>query len=346
MAQTADDGAGLRMIAEWAPHARCLMAWPGREPTTTLAEALKPEIAAIARAVSPFEPVLMLARPGLGREAAAACGSGVEVAELELADAWIRDSGPLFARRGDELVAVDFRFNGWGERIPADDHDRATGAALARRLGLARVVAPYVLEGGAVTTDGEGTLIAVETSVLTGNRNPGARRAELEGAFRELLGIERTIWLRHGLAEDRTDGHADNAVRFLAPGRVLCQTVADPDDPNFERLADNRRTLAAAVDARGRALEVVDFELLPYVVTRRRRLAFPYLNCYLGNGCVVVPVTGDPADRAALARLGELFPGREVVGVPGAALGVAGGGVHCVTLEQPLAGGKARAAGS
>lgn len=320
----------LVLPAEWEPHERCLMAWVGADLVSTrLITATKLDYALVARAISEFEPVLMIARPGFGAEAAAYCGPTVEVAELPLGEAWLRDTGPLFVRRDSALVAVDFGFNAWGSTVPASAHEEPIGVALAERLGLERVVPPLVLEGGSVSTDGEGTLIAVEATIVDERRNPGASRESCEAVFREFLGIERTIWLEHGLLEDRTGGHADNVAVFVAPGRVLCQTVRDRADPNHARLDANRATLAAA------GLDVVELDLLPYRRWAGRRLPLPYLNLYLGNGCVVVPLAGVPEDAGGLARLRGLFPGRQVVGVPATNLARRGGGAHCITLQQP-----------
>jgi agmatine deiminase len=324
------------MPAEWEPHERCLMAWVGADlASTRLITATKLDYALVARAIAEFEPVLVLARPGFGPEAAASCGPAVEVVELPLGEAWLRDTGPIFARRGPELVAVDFGFNGWGSTVPESAQDEPVGAALAKHLGLERIEAPLVLEGGSVSTDGEGTLLALQPTILDERRNPGTSRESCEAVFRELLGIERTIWLDHGLLEDRTGGHADNVAAFVAPGRVLCQTVRDPADPNHARLEANRAVLEAAVDARGRRLEVLELDVLPYREWAGRRLALPYLNLYLGNGCVIVPLACLPSDAEGLARMREVFPDREVVGVPATNLARRGGGAHCITLGQP-----------
>jgi agmatine deiminase len=254
--------------------------------------------------------------------------------ELPFGEAWLRDSGPIFARREGELLAVDFLFNGWGTTLPPAAHGETAGAGVAEWLGLERVAVPLVLEGGAVTTDGEGTLIAVESTTLHERRNPGLSREGLESAFRQFLGIERTIWLEHGLLEDRTGGHVDNVAAFLAPGRVLCQTVTDRDDPNHARLEANRQVLEAA------GLEVIALDVLPYRPWAGRRLALPYLNYYLGNGCAIVPLACLPEDEEGLARLREVFPEREVVGVPATNLARRGGGAHCITLAQPKARSK------
>lgn len=297
------------------------MAWSGRDLVSTrvLSEA-KRDRSAIARTLAEFEPVLMLAHPGFGREAEAYCGGAVDVLEVPLGDAWLRDSGPIFGLRDGDVVAVDFQFNSWGQQLPP--YVGSIGDRISRRLGIPRVAVPLVLEGGSITVDGAGALIAVEAALLNENRNPGVAKEAFEAAFRDFLGAERTIWIPHGLVEDETDGHVDNVAVFVSPGRVLCQTVRDESDPNHERLSANRAALEQA------GLEVVDFDL----PTRPA----PYLNFYVGNGCVLVPTTGAPSDREALAGIREHFPGREVVGVPGAVLAVGGGGVHCITLEQPL----------
>ena len=323
--------------AEWEPHERCIMAWAGADlASSRLLTAVKKDYALVARAVSEFEPVLMVARPGFGPEAAAYCGPAVDVVELPLGEAWLRDSGPIFARTDrTDLVAVDFLFNGWGTTLPATADGETIGASLAEWLGLERVAVPLVLEGGAITTDGEGTLIAVETTILNERRNPGVSRAACEAAFREFLGIERSIWLEHGLLEDRTGGHVDNVAAFVASGRVLCQTVKDRDDPNHARLEANRAALEAAVDARGRRLEVVELDVLPYRQWAGRRLALPYLNFYVGNGCVIVPLACLPGDREGLAQVQVVFPDREIVGVPATNLARRGGGAHCITQQQP-----------
>jgi agmatine deiminase len=308
------------------------MCWPGREalPGAPAPQAIA-DFALIARTIARFEPVLMLAQPGFAEHARAECGPDVEVAELEFDDVWIRDSGPLFVvRDGAELVVVDFRFNLWGSRTVPRERYAGTGRLLAERLGLARQEAPFVLEGGAVSSDGRGTLIAVEPSIVNKNRNPGATRADLEEAFAAFLGIERTIWLEHGLAEDGTDGHADNVAVFVGPGQVLCQAVPDARDPNAARMTANRAALEGA------GLELLDLPALPYSELGGRRIARSYLNSFVGNGCVVVPVSGGSADAEGQAALRDAFPGREIVGVPGETLSRAGGGVHCITQQQPL----------
>lgn len=307
------------------------MAWPGYgvRPKSLSGDAIR-QFAHVARTIAEFEPVVMIADAGFGPEAESACGPGIEVVELRFDDVFIRDSGPLFAvRDAVELVAVDFRFNLWGSTRVRRERYASTGRGLAQWLGVTRVEAPFVLEGGSVTTNGQGTLIAAAASVLNENRNPGVGREEIEASFAEHLGIERTIWLEHGLIEDWTGGHADNVAVFVGPNRVLCQTVTDEADANASGLAANRATLEAA------GLEVIALPVLPYAF-HERRIALPYLNAFVGNGCVVAPLAGAASDEGGLAVLREAWPGREVVGVPGVTFARVGGGVHCITQQVPL----------
>lgn len=300
------------MPAEWEPHTRCFMGWPGRDQVPErLIAAVRIAHAEIARQLNRYEPVLMLAHPGFGRQAQAACGEQVEVMEVPLGTAWVRDANPLLAIRDDrELVAVDFQFNSWGRSLPP--FKGSIGDRLCRRLDLPREPVALVLEGGSIAVDGAGTVIALEASILNDNRNPATSRADFEAAFSRYLGADHTVWLPTGLPDDKTGGHADNVVAFVAPGRVLCQTTPP----------ENRRLLKDA------GLEVIDFDLPTQPVR--------YLNFYVGNGCVIVPLAETSSDRDALARIGEAFPDREVIGVSGLALAYGGGGVHCITQQQPL----------
>jgi agmatine deiminase len=328
------------MPAESEPHERCLMAWPCRAELwgPQLAEA-KRDYAAAANAIAAFEPVLMVARPGEGEEARAACAGAVEVIELPIDDSWLRDSGPIVLRgpRGQRAASC-FRFNAWGEKFLPYDHDARIARRLAEHLGLPAFDAPLVLEGGSICVDGEGTLLTTEQCLLHPSRNPHLDRDQIEDALREHLGVERVIWLGQGLAEDRdTDGHVDLIAAFIAPGSVLLQTVADEADPNWERCQDNLARLRAARDARGRELEVTELPLLPRTEVAGEPVAVGPLNLYLANGAAIVPVTdAAPGERSAiLSILAGAFPAREIVPVPGAVLAYGGGGPHCITQQVP-----------
>ena len=328
------------MPAERAPHERTLMAWPARlDLWGDLLTDAKAEYAATARAIAAFEPVLMVAPPGAVAEVRDACGEGVEILELPIDDSWMRDSGPFIVTAPDgRRAGVDFRFNGWGEKFVPYDRDDAMNRVLLPHLGIERIPADLVLEGGSIAVDGEGTLITTEQCLLNPNRNPDLSRADIERLLGDYLGIEKVIWIGHGLVEDYdTDGHVDTVAAFVRPGVVLAQTTGDPSDPNHERLAENVERLRTATDARGRRLEVVELEQLPRTTVRGRPGVVPYVNLYLANGAAIVPVSGDDPDRdqEALDLLTRLFEPREVVPVPGRVLAEGGGGVHCITQQVP-----------
>ena len=331
---------GMAMPPEWAPHELTLMAWPTRlELWGDALGRAKGEYAAAARAIGGFEPVLMVAAPGAGAEVQDACGKAVDVLELAIDDSWMRDSGPVIVTAADGgRAGVDFRFNGWGEKFVPYDRDDAMNLALLAHLQIDRFEADFVLEGGSIAVDGEGTLIATEQCLLHPSRNPDLTRAELEILLGEYLGIDKVVWIRSGLVEDYdTDGHVDNVAVFVRPGVVLAQTVDDAGDPNHEPLAENVERLRAATDARGRRLEVIELPILPRTRVRGQAGVVPYTNLYIVNGAVVVPVCGDDPsrDEEVLGMLASVFAPREIVPVPGRVLAEGGGGVHCITQQVP-----------
>ena len=333
---------GFKMPAEWAPHDRCLICWPTRSRAYwghhyLLAQAT---YAAVARAIASFEPVLVIADVGEGGDARAYCGSeNIEVVELPIDDAWIRDSGPLFVLgAGGELAAADFLFNSWGEKYLPYDKDAEIGKRVCGYLGAPRYQAPLVLEGGSITVDGEGTLITTESCLLNPNRNPQLSKDQIERGLMDYLGVEKVIWLKAGLGieEDRdTDGHVDGVAAFIGPGRVLLHMVRDRGHLDYESLLENRRRLETT-DARGRELEVVETDLRgdPVTLGGVREIA-TYVNFYQANGAVVVPTGGTGYDLEALEWLRDVFTDREVVGVPTPVVGYGGGGIHCITQQVP-----------
>jgi agmatine deiminase len=320
----------MRFPAEWEPHERTLMGWPCRQELwgATL-ERARADHATVANAIAQFEPVTMIVNPGRDAAAArAACAARVEIAELPLDDSWLRDCGPIYVYRDDgRRLAVHFRFNAWGRKFSPWDRDAAVGRLVAQRLGDEVREAPLVLEGGSIHTDGTGTLLTTEQCLLNPNRNPSLSREQIEDALREHLAAQRIVWLGHGLLEDRdTDGHVDLIAAFTGPGAVLLQAV-DRDNPNFENCEQNRERLRAA------GIDVVDLPHLPYVRVADEWVAAGYMNFYLCNGAAIVPVCGAETDDDALSIIRRAYPGREVVGVPGAVLAYGGGGPHCITQQ-------------
>lgn len=312
------------------------MGWPCRLKLwgETLARA-RVDYARVANAIAAFEPVTMIANPGGDAAAArAACSAAVEIVELGLDDSWLRDCGPIYAYGDDgRRVAVHFGFNAWGEKFSPWERDAEVGRLIAEHLGDQVRDAPLILEGGSILTDGAGTLLSTEQCLLNANRNPSLSRERIENALGEYLGVERVVWLGRGLVEDRdTDGHVDLIAAFTAPGHVLLQTVSE-ENPNFEHCQENLERLSAA------GIEVSELPLLPYAEVAGETVAAGYLNFYICNRAVIVPLSGADSDQQALELIGAAYPGREVVAVPGQVLAYGGGGPHCITQQVPVRDG-------
>jgi agmatine deiminase len=321
------------------------MGWPTEQRVATLWGEqyllAMASYAAVAHAIAAFEPVLMLARPGEGAVARSYLGRDIEVVELPIDDSWLRDSGPLFVTHPDGRLAVsDFAFNSWGEKYLPYDQDAAVGRRLAEHFGVERFAAPMVLEGGVITVDGEGTLITTESCLLHPSRNPGLTRDEMTRMLEDYLGVQKVIWLVSGLGLDEdpdTDGHVDGVAAFVGPGRVLLHVVRDPGHPDYENLREDRRRLETS-DALGRPLEVIEYDARSQpVLVGDTPIVETYINSYFANGALIVPTAGTADDAAALERLREVVPDREVVGVPCPVIGYGGGGIHCITQQVPLA---------
>jgi len=324
------------MPPEWAPHERTLMAWPARASLWgSELEAAKREYAGVASAIAAFEPVTMVAAPGgaAAAEARAACTGAVEVIELPLDDSWLRDCGPIVVSDGaGERAAVCFRFNAWGGKFHPYDADALVAERLAGRLGLPARRSELVLEGGSIAVDGAGTLLSTEQCLLSPNRNPGRDCAAIEAELRAQLGVERVVWLGKGLLEDRdTDGHVDMIAAFLPSGGALLQVVGE-DDPNHANCAENAARLRAA------GYDVREMAPLARAEVAGEAIVCSYMNHYVCNGAVIVPLAGQPElDERALEVVRGAYPEREVVGVPALTIAYGGGGPHCVTQQVPAA---------
>ena len=333
---------GFFMPAEWAPHDRCWMAWPCRASLWGAGlERARDAYAAVAQAVSAFEPVTMLANAGDLADAAARCGTAVEMVEMPLDDSWMRDSGPSFVIDGKGgLAGVDWHFNAWGDKFLPYDQDALTARRVLEQVGVQRYGAPLVLEGGSIHVDGEGTLLTSEECLLNPNRNPDLDRGQIEALLREYLGVKAFVWLGQGLDKDDTDGHVDNIACFVRPGVVMAVTCDDPADPNHAILSENLARLKKAKDARGRDIEVIELPLpreSRYLdgPEGKQRLALSYVNYYIANGGVVMPSFGDANDSQALEIVAKAFPERKVSHVPVLPVLAGGGGIHCITQQQP-----------
>jgi agmatine deiminase len=331
----------MRYPGEWEPHERTIMGWPCRPDLwgETLEQA-RTDYAGVANAIAAFEPVTMIANPGADSvQARAMCGSGVEIVQLPIDDSWLRDSGPIYvvdrddpsgaSASGRRRTAVHFGFNAWGEKFTPWEKDAAVGGLIAGALGDVVIEAPFVLEGGSVIADGAGTILTTEQCLLHPSRNPSLSRERIERLLGEYLGATSVVWLGQGLVEDRdTDGHVDLISAYSGAARALLQTV-DEENPNFENCQENLARLKAA------GVSVVEVPYLPYVEVAGERVAASYMNLYICNDAVIVPVTGAETDAAALQIIGTEFPGRQIVPVAGAVIAYGGGGPHCITQQVP-----------
>jgi len=348
----------LVMPAEWARHDATWIAWPHYEPDWPgKLEPIRWVYAEIVRALAGSERVEILchdrtieaqARDCLGRTGVPADGYRLHVVPNDRC--WLRDSAPTAVSTADGSIAwVHWRFNAWA-RYDNYPLDARVPQAIERITGLTRIEAcrpdcddRLVLEGGAIDTDGAGTLLTTEECLLSDEqvRNVGLSRDGYEEAFARYLGISKTIWLGRGCAGDDTHGHVDDIARFVGPGTVVLACEPDPGDVNHESSADNLRRLESATDATGRPVRVVTLPMPQPVHFEGERLPASYANFYIANRVVLVPTFNDPNDRIALNTLAELFPDRQVIGIHATDLVWGTGTLHCLTQQQPApAGGR------
>ena len=353
---------GFRMPAEYERHAGCWMLWPERPDTwRNGGKDAQAAFAAVAAAIATAgrEAVTVGVSAAQYHNARARLLPAVRVVELSTNDAWARDTGPTIVvdargrRRG-----IDWQFNAWGGLAGGLyspwDRDQQVAQKVLETLGLDRYAAPFVLEGGSIHVDGEGTCLTTEECLLNPNRNPHLSRAELEEALRRHLGVATVIWLGRGVYGDETDGHIDNLACFTRPGHVALTWTDDRADPQYAISRDALRRLELARDARGRRLSVHRIHqpaplamsaaeaagLDPQPGSKARlagdRLAASYINFYIANRAVVMPLFEPRRDAAARRTLSRLFPTRSVVGVPAREILLGGGNIHCITQQVPL----------
>jgi agmatine deiminase len=330
---------GFSMPAEWAPHAGCWMGWPKRADLwREYLEAAREDYVRVAHAIARFEPVTLLADPEHAADARRRCGPSVNVVSMPLDDSWLRDSGPtVVVDPAGRRAAAAFTFNAWGGKYQPFDRDAALGVSVAALAGIPAYRSTLVVEGGGFLSDGEGTLITAETCVLNPNRNPGWTKAEADAELRAMLGIKKVIWLPGDATDTETDGHVDGYVAFVKPAAVLCEVVADPEDPRYAIMAENRRVLETETDARGRRFELLPIVEAPRSAVPRGQEGYcrSYVNFYIANGAVIAPAYGIAEDASAALTLRRAYPGREVVLVALNDLFRGGGGIHCITQQQP-----------
>jgi len=334
--------AGFSMPAEWVAHQATWLAWPSHaELWQGNLPGARHAFVQLARAVAQGETVEILVPDEDNERAArtALASPRIRFHRSSFGDIWLRDTGPLFLRSEQGVVApACFSFNGWGGKYVLD-HDAAVSGRIAALSGRSlSFSAEFVLEGGALDVDGEGTVLTTLQCMLRGHRNDGMSAGEIERALLDAVGASKVLWLDQGLENDHTDGHVDTLARFVRPGVVVAMEPRAPDDPNVVALRAVLADLRSMLDATGRSLEVVPLPS-PGRITDGSGKTLPasYVNFYIANECVVIPTYGSPFDDEAVERIGALFPGRRAVRVDSRALLTGGGAIHCITQQQPRA---------
>ena len=340
---------GLRMPAEWEPHAGTWLAWPHRRSDWPgKFGPIRWVYGEIVRTLARFETVNVLVRPedwdGARKVLAAvhAPGGNVRLWKFPSDRGWVRDSGPIFVTdAAGDRTALDWHFNAWAKYADWTRDDELP-AFVAGKLGVPSLQPALrgwrvVLEGGSIDVNGCGLLLTTEECLLstTQHRNPPFDRADYEAVFDQYLGVRKVLWLNKGIAGDDTHGHIDDLARFVGPRTVATVVEADPTDANYDPLQENLDRLMGFVDVDGSKLEIVALPMPRPIVFRGQRLPASYANFYIANGVVIVPTFNDPADRVALGTLADLFPDRAVVGIHCGDLIWGLGTLHCMTQQEP-----------
>ena len=336
-----------RLFPEWHPQDAIQLTWPTTESDwEPLLERIEATMEAIVVAITRFQPVLIVVAdaPTRQRLDTRFMQLGIHPKQWRLIvapadDTWTRDHGPIAVERQSGVVLLDYRFTGWGGKFPAQRDDALT-AALAD-IGI--YAAPceqrdLVLEGGAIDSDGEGTLLVTEACLLNPNRNPDLTREDIEARLRDDLGVERFLWLTQGHLEgDDTDSHIDTLARFCDAHTIAYVRCEDPDDPHYPALAQMESELKAMRRADGNAYRLIPLPLPQpcHDPDDGHRLPATYANFLIINGAVLVPTYADAADGVALTALASAFPGRSIIPIDCRTVIRQHGSLHCLTMQLP-----------
>ncbi len=334
-----------RMPAEYAPQERIWMAFPcegySLGDTDEARHEARSTWAAVAHAVAEFEPVTMVVHPRERAIAEKYLSAGVDLIEAPVNDAWMRDIGPTFVHAADgSVAAVDWVFNGWGAQDWAQwDLDARIGRVVADAAGVPVIDSEMVNEGGGIQVDGEGTVLVTDTVQLDPGRNPGLSRQDVEAELARTIGSTHAVWLPRGLTRDferfGTRGHVDIVAAITSPGRLLLHTQRDEAHPDYQVCREIRAALESTHDAAGRRWEITEMPAPETLTDADGFVDYSYINHLLVNGGVIACGFGDARDADAVAILAEQYPGRRVVTVDARPLFERGGGIHCITQQQP-----------
>lgn len=349
---------GYWMPGEFEPHKACWMIWPQRGDTYRLkAVPAQKAFVEIVRAILRFEPVNVCVSSAQFDVAKDKLPDQVNLIEMASDDAWVRDTGPSFViNQAGDVRGISWQFNAWGGIFSPFDRDAAVAGNILAHERISKYSVPLVLEGGSIHVDGQGTLITTEACLLNPNRNPDLSRKEIESYLKTYLGVEKIIWVNKGVYMDETDGHVDNLCAFARPGEVVLTWTEDQADPQYDISRHAYDILFQTTDARGRKLTVhkihqpgplfiseqesKGFDVVAGAKVRKQgdRLAGSYVNFYMANNGIVMPLFDDPFDMPAIEAMQKIFPERRIIGVQTREILLGGGNIHCMTQQQPLSG--------
>ena len=327
---------GFRMPAEWTPHLRTWMMWPSRPEVWDDMDETCRNYASVAHAIREYEPLTMLVRKEDAAKAKMLLGSDIDILESQIDDSWARDAGPCFLKNEQgERAGVSFRFNAWGGKYHPFDGDNAASAEILRTAGVTVFNSDLIAEGGGISVDGEGTILTTKTCFPNVNRNPDWSRERIEEELKQMLGGDKVIWLPGNEYETETDGHVDGIATFVAPGIVLIEGEG-PADGEFHGInVANIKSMEGQTDATGRPIRLVQIPDASDVPSHSERFCRSYVNSYICNGGIVMPKYGIKEDDIVCEIFEDLFPGRRVSMVEIPSIAIGGGGIHCITQQEP-----------
>lgn len=327
---------GFRMPAEWEEHERTWMMWPSRKSMWDNINATKQDYTSVAKAIREFEPLTMVVNAEDEQEARDMLGKDIDILVAAIDDSWARDAAPNFLINDNgQLAGSSWTFNAWGETYPNFHNDNAIGVKILETANASAFVSNLIAEGGSVLVDGDGTVITTETCLLNPNRNPGWTKNEVEKELLRTLGATKVIWLPGNPDECETNGHIDGLAQFVRPGVVLAEITYDIEHPWYDIIHDNIEALKGQTDAKGREIDIVYIEDAYGCETIGDKFCTSYLNSLIVNGGIIMPKYGIPADERARNVYQSLFPDRKIVQLAINHIAVGGGGIHCITQQQP-----------
>ena len=351
----------FRMPGEFEKHDGCWMIWPERNDNWRLgAKPAQKVFTEVAATIGKYEPVTMCVSNAQYDNARHLLPEYVRVVEMTTDDSWMRDCGATFVVDGNEVRGIDWAFNAWGGLVDGLYFPWANDDHVARKMCDIENVDRYrfegfILEGGSIHVDGEGTLITTEECLLSEGRNVDLTKEEIEEMLKQTLNLEKIIWIPFGIYNDETNGHVDNILHYVAPGKVVLAWTEDQTDPQYEICQKAYEILSQATDAKNRPFEIIKLLLpSPILITKEEsegvdaidgtlprnegdRLAASYANFYIANHAVIVPLFNDSHDELALQTLKDVFKDREVIGIYAREILLGGGNIHCITQQQPAA---------